>query len=134
MSIDVKRPNRPVTARLHPLIYRTILGLAALLTVSVWSFAGGNGTGLPIAVAVGFILVAVTVPWKLSQILRRGGRGAALRRRRSFREWLSGDFETLFGRMKAPDAAVEILLPVAAVAFGMAAFSIVLHLTLDGVI
>ena len=46
--------------------------------------------------------------------------------------WLSGEFETWQGRLKGTDAAVEILLPIAAVAFGMTIFGILLH-TMHGV-
>ena len=41
----------------------------------------------------------------------------------------SGEFDTWQGRRKAAGAAVEILLPIAAVAFGITAFGIVLHFT-----
>ena len=44
-----------------------------------------------------------------------------------FRDWASGQFETWQERVKGANAAVEILLPVAAAAVGMTAFAIVFH-------
>jgi len=46
----------------------------------------------------------------------------------SFREWPSGEFETWQYRVSGGEAAVEILLPLMAVAFGLFAFGLVLHL------
>jgi hypothetical protein len=46
----------------------------------------------------------------------------------AFRDWASGEFNISGGHLKASNAAVQILLPLAAVAFGMTAFAIVVHL------
>jgi hypothetical protein len=45
----------------------------------------------------------------------------------SFREWMTGSFDTWQDRVKGHNAAVEVLLPMAAIAIGMTAFAIVLH-------
>jgi hypothetical protein len=42
----------------------------------------------------------------------------------SFREWARGDFDIEHGRLSGADAAILILLPIAAAAFGMTAFGI----------
>ena len=47
-------------------------------------------------------------------------------------DWTSGDFETWQGRLKGKDAAVQILLPIASVAFGMTLFAIIMHFTIGG--
>jgi hypothetical protein len=48
-----------------------------------------------------------------------------------FREWMEGDFDTWQDRVKGRNAAVEVLLPMGAIAIGMTAFAIVLHFTED---
>jgi hypothetical protein len=42
-----------------------------------------------------------------------------------FRDWAVGDLDIQPGRVSATTATIEILLPIAAVAFGMTAFAIV---------
>lgn len=46
-------------------------------------------------------------------------------KRQRFRDWASGDSATWTDRGKAANAAVEILLPLGAIAFGMTAIVIV---------
>jgi hypothetical protein len=48
----------------------------------------------------------------------------------SFQAWARSDFETGQGRLPAAEAAVQALLPIAAVAFGMTIFGIVGHFVL----
>jgi hypothetical protein len=48
--------------------------------------------------------------------------------------WLQGEFATWTDREKGSLAAVEILLPLAAVAFGLTALGIVLDLTRAGIV
>ncbi len=50
----------------------------------------------------------------------------------SLRAWAAGDLDTWQDRVKGRNAAIEMLLPIAAVAFGMTAFGIVLHFTAQG--
>ena len=42
----------------------------------------------------------------------------------SFHDWARGEFETERGRLRAAEAALLILLPIAAAAIGMMAFGI----------
>jgi hypothetical protein len=42
---------------------------------------------------------------------------------------MAGDFDTWQDRVRGRNAAVEVLLPMAAIAIGMTAFGIVLHFT-----
>jgi hypothetical protein len=53
---------------------------------------------------------------------------------RSFRNWASCEFDTWQYRLNAGNAAVEVLLPIAAIAFGMTAFGVVLYLVAHGTI
>ena len=50
-------------------------------------------------------------------------RSACPKQHTSFRDLASGNFRTWQGDLKASSAAVQILLPIAAVAFGMTAFA-----------
>jgi hypothetical protein len=52
----------------------------------------------------------------------RGGEGE------SFDVWVDRDFATWQGRLPGAEAAAKALLPIASVAFGMAAFALVVHL------
>ncbi len=126
--------SRPATddvpaAHLHRTIYVVMVLLAVWLVLSVWGFFGGHGyTGLALMVVSLFVMVAVGLPYKLWRI------GAKARGRRpperpgSLADWLGGDFDTWPGRIRAKDAAIEVLLPIAAVAIGMSVFAMVLLL------
>jgi hypothetical protein len=48
------------------------------------------------------------------------------------RQWASGEFGTWQGRLKGANAAVEILLPIAATAVGMLAIGIVFYVVSAG--
>ena len=56
--------------QLHPWIYRTIVGLAVVLILSVWGFFGPGYSGLALAVVTIFIFIAVAVPAILWRIWR----------------------------------------------------------------
>jgi hypothetical protein len=107
-----------------------MLGLAAILTVSVWGFAGPGYSDFIVAVVSGFVVLTVG----LQAVLWRTGtrRRDPNRERKSFHDWSEGEFETWQGRLTAKSAAVEVLLPLAAVSIGMAIFAIVLHFAIPG--
>lgn len=113
---------RETTNLLHPRVYALMIGLAGWLVMSVWIFSGVGSTDYLLAIVSGFIFIAVALPFILSRLRRGGGKEP------SFRTWGSWDFDTWTGRLRGSHAAAEILLPIAAVAFGMTAFGIVLHL------
>ena len=133
MATDLIRHKRPVSDHLHPLVYQAMIGLALWFVLSAWvllSGSEGDYTGLLLAVVSVFILIAVAIPCVLWLNWRKfPGSGAAEQESESFREWLSGDLETWQGRVSARDAVIEILLPLAAVAFGITALGIALHFT-----
>jgi len=128
---EVVRHDAPVSDRLHPLVYAAIAGLALWLVVSVWGFAGAGYTDYLLAVVSGFIFIAVAIPFMLWLNWRRGNEEARAHGG-TFREWASGDFDTWQCRVKGSNAALEILLPIAAVAFGMTAFALVFLFTTPG--
>ena len=115
-------PEHETTSLLHPRVYTLMMGLAGWLVLSVWIFSGVGSTDYLLTIVSGFIFIAVTLPFILSRLRRPDSEGP------SFRTWGSGDFDTWTGRLRGSHAATEILLPIAAVAFGMTAFGIVLHL------
>jgi len=126
-----RHSNRPVAAGLHPVIYRVIIGLCVWLVCSVWGFAGPGYAGLALTVVSLFVAVAVLIPlvlWRISRRdpRRRAERAVPLR----ITEWMSGDLDTWSGRLGGAEAAVQVLLPIAAVAFGMSGFALVAHLTI----
>ncbi len=124
---------KQATAALHPLVYWTIIGLCLWLIVSFWGFLGHGYTGLVLTVASLFVSIAVAIPVLLWRISRwAGNRRARPAQRPRFAEWLAGDFEAWPGRQRGRDAAVEVLLPIAAVAFGMSAFALALHVAVGG--
>lgn len=128
------RVKRPASERVHPAIYWIIVALAGWLVLSVWGFLGSGYAGLALAVVTIFIVIAVTVPLALWGIARHYGRRTTHRDNpdETLSEWLAHGFDVDTGRMKATVAAMEILLPIAAVAFGMTIFALVRYF--DGVV
>ena len=123
-------PDRSSSDQLHPWVYRTFVGLAALLVVSVWGFFAEPGSGFALVVVSLFFVVAVAIPALLWQIWRRHRLPAPQDDApESFAHWAARDFALPDDRVSGRDAALEALLPIAAVALGMAAFAIVLHLS-----
>lgn len=128
------RGNRPASDRAHPAIYWMIVGLAGWLVLSVWGFFGSGYAGLALAVVTIFIVIAVAIPLVLWAIARNYRKGSATHREADepLSEWLAHEFDIDTGRIKATVAAMEILLPIAAVAFGMTIFALVRYF--DGVV
>ncbi|MGH6967904.1 MAG: hypothetical protein ACREEN_02200 [Stellaceae bacterium] len=117
------------TDRLHPLIYRIMIGLGMVLLLGIHGFAGGSQTynSLVLVAASLFVVVAIGIPLLLSRIGRRRpdvGGGQPER----FRDWLREEFQLRRDHLKGGDAAFAILLPIVAVSVGMVIFAIELHL------
>jgi hypothetical protein len=136
MRNDLVRHNRLVSAQVHPLVYAGVVGLALWFALAAWGFADDGYTDYLLVVVSGFVAIAVTLPLILSRIGRKEDQpaDAGANRRHSFRAWAAGDLLTWQDRLKGANAAIEILLPLAAVAFGMTAFGIVLHFAAHGVV
>jgi len=133
MTQMMARHNRPVSSALHPYVYAAMVGLVLVFVVSAWAFfGGGENMELLLAVVTGFFVMATAVPFALWLTWRNRHVEAERTESISFRDWASGEFDTGQGRRKAVDAAVEVLLPIAAVAFGMVAMGIVLYITAGG--
>ena len=124
-------PTRPDTAsdELHPLVYRSIVGLTIWLVLSAWAlFSRGDYAGLILSVITLFFLVLVGIPLIL-WVTWRHNSDPASRRVEPFVEWASHAFETWTGRVSGLEASMQILLPIAAVAIGMTIFGLVFMFT-----
>jgi hypothetical protein len=133
MSQDDRGRDRPGSDQLHPLVYMAIIGLVLWFVLSVWGFAADGYTDYLLAVVSGFMVVAVAIPLVMWRSARKHQRPKqAGEKRESLGEWAAGEFETWQDRVKGTNAAIEVLLPIAAIAFGMTAFGIVLHFTAHG--
>jgi len=125
---EIRQAPDNLARRLHPAIYLTIAGLALLFIACVGTFAAPNDSYYLIAVACGFILAAIALPYQLWRVRRHGQdpRDTSLSHRTLW-GWLNADLDVWQGRIKGSDAAAGILLPIAAVAIGMLCFAIILH-------
>jgi len=116
------------TSRLHPRVYAALVCLAAFFVVSAWiGFAASGNTDYLLFVMSAFVAMAVALPtvvWITWRHHRRRDPG----QEESFADWARGEFDIGKGHMSGASAAIEILLPIAAVAFGMLAFAILARL------
>ena len=119
--------NRPSNDELHPLVYRSIIGLTIWLVLSVWAlFSRGTYEGLTLSVITLFFLVLVGIPLLIWLTWRRQTEPNERHDYVApFSEWASHPFETWTGGISGREASVQILLPIAAVAFGMTIFGLV---------
>jgi hypothetical protein len=125
----------PATSWLHPRVYAILIVFAAWFALAVWGFAGSGITDYLLVIISGFIFVVVALVSILSQV-GGGAAGDAAKtadRPLSFRAWAAGDFDTWQERLSGAQAALMILLPIAAAAIGMTAFAIVFHFAERGV-
>lgn len=124
-------PEPSGSDRLHPYIYLALIGVAALFAIAAWSFAGGGYVDYLLVIVTGFAVIAVAIPVILSLVGREPGPDSG-DREPTFREWAHGNLRIWDGRVRGANAAVEILLPLSAIAIGMVAIGAVLHLTEHG--
>ena len=119
------RHNRP-NDELHPVIYRSIIGLTIWLVLSVWVlFSRGAYEGLTLSVITLFFVILIGIPVLLWLTWRRNIDPYEQHNYSApFSEWISHPFMTWTGGISGREAAVQILLPIAAVAFGMTIFGL----------
>ncbi|HMF22858.1 MAG TPA: hypothetical protein VKG24_12130 [Pseudolabrys sp.] len=119
------RHNRPANDELHPLVYRLIVGLTIWLVASVWAlFSRGTYEGLTVSVITLFFLILVGIPLLLWLTWRQHTDPDEHGYVAPFSEWTSQRFETWTGAISGREASMQILLPIAAVAFGMTIFGL----------
>lgn len=125
MTGNGDRSHPPVSQAPPRQFRRIVVALAVLLVVSVWGFFGAGHTGLALAIVSLFIAMVVTLSLVLMHIARRDEPNAGTGNSETLRDWLDREFDDYTGRIKASSAAIEILLPLVAVAFGMTLFALV---------
>ena len=126
-----QQASERVVRDLHPAIYMALVGLTLWLGLAIWGFGYDGQTDYLLAIVSGFLFIAVAIPSTLALMVHRQKNSDERRSsgEASFKEWMTGNFDTWQDRVKGHNAAVEVLLPMAAIAIGMTAFAIVLHFT-----
>lgn len=129
MSNKANHQDQPALRHLHPTVYWTIIGLTVWYVIAIWiGFAGSFYTDYLLAVVTGFIFISIAVPVVAWTVWRRN-RGHATKHRETFSDWASSEIDIgLCGNVKGTTAAIEILLPIAAITFGMIGFAIITFL------
>ena len=114
---------------LHPWVYVAVIGLVLWFVVWVWSFSEVGVTDYLLFIVSGFFFIAVMLPLALPRVGRphddtNGKAATDDDKPSSFCDWARWDFDTWQGRLTGTEAAMQILLPIAAAAFGMMALGI----------
>jgi hypothetical protein len=124
-----QQASKRVVSVLHPAVYVALIGLTSWLVLAIWGFGYDGQTDYLLAIVTGFLVIAVAIPSTLALMVHRQSHSGETKgsAKPSLREWMAGDFDTWQDRVRGRNAAVEVLLPMAAIAIGMTAFAIVLH-------
>jgi hypothetical protein len=119
--------------QIHPRIYGAAAGLVAWFALAAWGFFDHkNGIGLsddiPLSLAMISVLffVAIMVPWLIWLVWKKHGMPEQAESQEvAFRDWRIGDFAVWGSKLRSSHAAIDMLLPLAAVAFGLTALGVV---------
>ena len=128
----------PTGSGLHPRVYTIIIGLAVWFVLAVWIFAGAGVTDYLLFIVNGFIFVSIALPLILAAVGSNdklpNGEPAERppAKQQSFHDWVAGSFGIWGGRLSGKEAMVQVLLPFAAVAFGMTIFGVIFHIAERG--
>ena len=116
--------QRPVTSVLHSRVYLLLVGFALWFALEVSGFAGSGLSNYLLVIVSGFIFVVVALQFILSRV---GRTESAARNDDNQPSCAIGrrEFDTCQGQLSGAQAALQILLPIAAAALGMTAFGIV---------
>lgn len=133
MSKELIAHNRPVFDQLHPRVYGAAVGLVGWFALAAWLFFDrsdgvglSNDIGLSLTMVSVLLFVAVMVPWTLSLVWKKYHMPRQSHPQEiPFQDWRSGDVAVWGARLRGTDAAIDMLLPLAAVAFGLTAIGIV---------
>jgi hypothetical protein len=127
MARQLTTHNTPVFDQFHPKVYGVAVGLVVWFALAAWIlFDRQSDISLPLGMVSVLLLVAVLLPWSLSLVWKRH----RLPPERhvdgvSFNDWKTGDFVVWGSRIHSTHAAIDMLLPLAAVAFGLTGIGIV---------
>ena len=138
--MNAQTPPQEISDHLHPRIYMAAAGLLVWFVIAAWLLFGGSGY-IELALAIISVLVFMTIAiplalWRTNLTARRLNVSShpTEQRSESLDKWLRGQFVTWTDQERGSTAAIEILLPLAAVAFGITALGVVLELTRAGVL
>lgn len=128
MDRNADSPERH-TPYLHERVYAAMLLMALLFVAAAWyGFGTASYVDYLLVIVTAFLLMAVALPLLIWRQWRthptRGPHHGTLP---SYHEWAQEAFDTFSGPTTGKAAATEILLPLGAVAFGMLAFAILVH-------
>ncbi|MEH2505952.1 MULTISPECIES: hypothetical protein [unclassified Bradyrhizobium] len=134
MTKEIVLRNRPVFDQIHPSIYGAAVGLVAWFAAAAWIlFDRESDIGLLLAMVSVLLLVAVLLPWSLSLVWKRHAKPHQPHSdETSFHDWRIGDFAVWGSKIHGTQAAIDMLLPLAAVAFGLTAIGIVFLISARG--
>jgi hypothetical protein len=127
MARQLTTHNRPVFDQFHPGVYGVAVGLVAWFALAAWIlFDRQSDISLPLGMVSVLLVVAVLLPWSLSLVWKRH----RLPPERhadgvSFNDWKTGEFVVWGSRIHSIHAAIDMLLPLAAVAFGLTGIGVV---------
>jgi hypothetical protein len=126
-----RRESRDLPSGFHPLVYKAAIGLVFLFVVAAWAaFDRQSDIELPLAILSILLFVAVLLPYLLWRIWRKSqARPPTLKTNTGFLRWAKGSIKVGQGELKGADAAIDMLLPLAAVAFGLLALGIAFALS-----
>ncbi len=144
MSLHLQS-SRAASNELHPLVHVAVAALLIWFVIAAWLLFGGSGyIGLALTMISVLVFMVIVIPlalWRAgAKAAGSNARSVASNESRAAGEteplgsWLRGEFSTSTDRERSSEAAVEILLPVAAVAFGITALGIVFNVAGAGVI
>jgi hypothetical protein len=128
-----------VSTELHPAVRVAAAALLIWFVVAAWLLFGGAGyIGLALTMISVLVFMVLAIPFLLWRAGARGRRPDAGSRAsdesqapaetgqpESWATWLQGEFSTSTDQEKSSEAVIEILLPIAAVAYGITALGIV---------
>jgi hypothetical protein len=127
MSRELVAHNKPVFDQLHPRIYGIAVGLIAWFALMAWVlFDRSSDVSLSLAFVSLLFLVAVLLPWSMSLIWKKYQMPYEQHpQQASFRDWRAGDFAVWGAKLHGTHAAIDVLLPLMAVSFGLMGIGIV---------
>ncbi len=113
----------------HPTVYKIVASLAVWFVLGAWIFAGGGMTDYLLAIVSGVIFVTIGIPslLALAQRAHHGREETARGEGNRFGDWAAREVHIFTGPVKGKFAAIETMIPIAAVAIGMTVFGLIAH-------
>jgi hypothetical protein len=128
MSTHSDRRNVPINVALHPRVYAAIVGLVLWLVASMWFFFGdGAHVGLILAMITVFFTIVTGIQTLIWLSWRHNAPAAAESRTESYHDWAMHPFSTWTEKLSGSAAVAQLMVPLAAVSFGMTAISLVYY-------